>query len=68
MRCLNLKQSDIHIMNNYDDVIVGKYILGPDLVFINLKMSREEKNKRLLKRHSGNEKVVEMMEVIFNHK
>lgn len=29
-------------------------------------MSREEKNKRLLKRHSGNEKVVELMEVLFN--
>lgn len=41
---------------------IMREILGPDLVFINLKMSREEKNKRLLKRHSGNEKVVEMME------
>jgi len=41
---------------------IMREILGPDLIFINLKMSLEEKNKRLLKRHSGNKQVVELME------
>ena len=38
-------------------------ILGPDLVFINLKMSNDEKHKRLVKRHAKDENLVMIMEV-----
>ena len=38
-------------------------LLGPDLVFVVLRMDMEEVKKRVLARHGGNEKVVEMFEV-----
>ena len=36
--------------------------MGPDLVFIHLTMTKEEKCKRLMHRHDGNEQIVEIME------
>ena len=38
-------------------------ILGPDLVFVHLKMNKEDKYKRLMHRHDGNTAFVQMMEV-----
>ena len=38
-------------------------ILGPDLTFIHLTMDKEDKLKRLQKRHDGNEQFIAMMEV-----
>ena len=38
-------------------------ILGPDLTFIHLTMNKEDKLKRLQKRHDGNEQFIAMMEV-----
>ena len=36
--------------------------MGHDLVFIHLTMTKEEKCKRLMHRHDGNEQIVEVME------
>ena len=38
-------------------------ILGPDLVIINLRMSAEDRRKRVLQRHKGSEKAADMMQV-----
>ena len=42
---------------------MSREILGPDLVFIHLKMSKEDQHKRLMERHDGNEEFVQQMEV-----
>ena len=36
-------------------------ILGPDLVIISLGMSEEERNKRIMQRHIGDEGVADML-------
>ena len=38
-------------------------MLGPDLIFIVLTMSKEDKNKRLMNRHDGDLQFVEFLEV-----
>ena len=38
-------------------------ILGPDLVIINLRMSAEDRRKRVLQRHKGSESAADMMQV-----
>ena len=38
-------------------------ILGPDLVFIILDMSQEDRRKRVLKRHDGSEGAADLMDV-----
>ena len=43
--------------------LVSREILGPDLVFIHLKMSKEDQHKRLMERHDGNKEFVQQMEV-----
>ena len=42
---------------------MSREILGPDLVFIHLKMGKEDQHKRLMERHDGNEEFVQQMEV-----
>ena len=42
-------------------------ILGPQLVFINLTMNDKDRNQRVLERHEGDEKSVEIFEVDFCH-
>ena len=46
-----------------DDLQLSREILGPDLVFIHLKMSKEDQHKRLMERHDGNKEFVQQMEV-----
>ena len=41
-------------------------ILGPDLVFIILDMSQEDRRKRVLKRHDGSEGAADLMDVGLN--
>ena len=38
-------------------------ILGPELVIINLTMNNEDRNKRLMERHEGNEQIAKIMKV-----
>ena len=38
-------------------------ILGPELVIINLTMTNEDRNKRLMERHEGNEQIAKIMKV-----
>ena len=38
-------------------------ILGPELVLINLCMDDEDRNKRLMERHEGNEQVAKFLKV-----
>ena len=38
-------------------------ILGPDVIFILLRMSAEDRRKRVLMRHKGDENVTQMMDV-----
>ena len=38
-------------------------ILGPDVIFILLRMSPEDRRKRVLMRHKGDENVTQMMDV-----
>ena len=42
---------------------ISREILGPDLVIINLRMSAEDRRKRVLQRHKGSEKAADMMQV-----
>ena len=39
-------------------------IFGPELVFINLSMNDEDRNRRLMERHEGNEQVAKFLKVI----
>ena len=50
-------------MSGCGDDLLSREILGPDLVFIHLKMSKEDQHKRLMERHDGNEEFVQQMEV-----
>ena len=45
------------------DLQLSREILGPDLLFIHLKMSKEDQHKRLMERHDGNKEFVQQMEV-----
>lgn len=42
---------------------IYREILGPDLVFIILDMSQEDRRKRVLKRHDGSEGAADLMDV-----
>ena len=46
--------------------ICFREILGPDLVFIILDMSQEDRRKRVLKRHDGSEGAADLMDVGLN--
>ena len=54
----SIKMFDIHIC--------FREILGPDLVFIILDMSQEDRRKRVLKRHDGSEGAADLMDVRLN--
>ena len=41
-------------------------ILGPDLIFVILDMSQEDRRKRVLKRHDGSEGAADLMDVGLN--
>ena len=41
-------------------------LLGDDLVFMNLSMGKEDKMKRLLARHGGDEQTASMFDVSFS--
>ena len=45
---------------------IFREILGPDLVFIILDMSQEDRRKRVLKRHDGSEGAADLMDVGLN--
>ena len=42
--------------------IIAREILGDDILIINLSMSKDEKRKRLMGRHGGDTKFVDLME------
>ena len=39
-------------------------IFGSELVYINLSMNNEDRNRRLMERHEGNEQVAKFLKVI----
>ena len=45
------------------DQLLFREVIGPDLVFINLQMSSEDRRKRVLERHVGDEASADMMDV-----
>ena len=49
-------------MNSFDNIYF-RDILGPELVFINLCMDDEDRNRRLMERHEGNEQVAKFLRV-----
>ena len=44
-------------------LIYPRDILGSDLVFINLTMTDEDRDRRLMERHEGNQQVAKLMKV-----
>ena len=44
---------------------INREVLGDDLICVHLQMEKEDKMKRLLKRHEGAEKFVEIVEVCY---
>ena len=44
-------------------LIYPRDILGPDLVFIHLTMTDEDRDRRLMERHEGNQQVAKLMKV-----
>ena len=59
----DMMRSGCHVSGCVDDLLLSREILGPDLVFIHLKMNKEDQHKRLMERHDGNEEFVQQMEV-----
>ena len=49
--------------NCVNDQLLFREVIGPDLVFINLQMSSEDRRKRVLERHVGDEASADMMDV-----
>ena len=49
-------------MNSFDNIYF-RDILGNELVFINLSMDDEDRNRRLMERHEGNEQVAKFLKV-----
>ena len=52
-----IHSSNVNIFNQRD-------MLGEDLVIIHLSMARDDKMERLSKRHAGDDKIAQMVEVI----
>ena len=50
-------------MNSFHHIYF-RDIFGPELVFINLSMNDEDRNRRLMERHEGNEQVAKFLKVI----
>ena len=42
---------------------ISREIIGPDLVFVILKMSNEDRRKRVVERHLGDENITDIMDV-----
>ena len=43
--------------------VCNRDILGPDLIFVILDMSQEDRRERVLKRHDGSEEAADLMDV-----
>ena len=41
----------------------SREIIGPDLVFVILRMSNEDRRKRVVERHLGDENITDIMDV-----
>ena len=58
--CIYNDEDSLHL-----ECIVCRELLGDDLVFMNLSMGKEDKMKRLLARHGGDEQTASMFDVSF---
>ena len=73
----NIKQEKLRIGGHFAVayVVISKHdrdaireVLGDDVVFVNLNMTKEDRKKRLVKRHDGDTSVADMIDVTKCHK
>ena len=53
----------MYLVPDWKNPTLFRNLFGPELVFIILGMSQEDRRKRVMKRHADNEQAADMMDV-----